>query len=87
MAKKTNSNSNSNSMETLGFEITGNRVTVEFKTNEWTFTKVYLILEEVEKVTQLLSLQATDFIFNSLKKLSDAGLVADRKSLEEELGL
>ena len=74
-------------METLWFTVEENRVLVNFRTDDWEFTKTYLILEEIEKVKQLLSLQANDFIFNSLKKLSDAWLVADRKTLEEELGL
>lgn len=76
-----------NTMTTNGFSIEWNKITVDFTTEQWTFNKIYLILEEQEKVTQLLELSTTDFIFNTLKKLSDAGLVADRKQLEEELGL
>ncbi len=88
---KTNTNTKNtntkNKVEVQAVVFDNDIIKVSFETEEGNYTKNYLILEEQEKVIQLLKLQSLDFIFNSLKKLSDNGLVADRKSLEEELGL
>ena len=65
-----------NSVKVLSFSINGDIIAVEFKTADSKEPQVkrYLITEkeDAEKIKQLLTLQSTEFIFNTLKKCVDA---------------